>query len=55
MYAKNITTFLLEMIKEGKVAIDMDNEVVRDTLVTRDGQVVHPRVREALDLSPAAG
>jgi NAD(P) transhydrogenase subunit alpha len=47
MYAKNVATFLLSMLKKGELAIDTNDEVVRDTLVTRDGEIVHPRVRQA--------
>jgi len=54
MYAKNIVTFLQSIIKEGKVEFDMEDEVVRDTMVARGGEVVNPRVREALGLAPAA-
>lgn len=59
MYAKNIATFLLHLVKDGRVAIDMNDEITRETLVARDGQVVHPRVRallSALDnLAPLGG
>jgi NAD(P) transhydrogenase subunit alpha len=41
-------------VKDGRLAIDLDDEITRETLVARDGQVVHPRVREALGLAPAA-
>jgi NAD(P) transhydrogenase subunit alpha len=54
MYAKNITTFLLAMLKKGELSINMDDEVVRDTLVTRDGEIVHPRVRHAFGLPALA-
>jgi NAD(P) transhydrogenase subunit alpha len=50
MYAKNMTTFLATIVKEGKLQIDTSDEVVRETLVARDGQVVNPRVRAALGL-----
>ncbi len=46
MYAKNITTFLLHLVKEGKLQIDLEDEISRETLVMRAGEVVHPRVRE---------
>lgn len=52
MYARNLTTFLKEIVKDGKMALDMQNEVHRDTLVTRGGEVVNARVRELLGLSP---
>jgi NAD(P) transhydrogenase subunit alpha len=48
MYSKNITTFLLHLVKEGKLELDTEDEITAGTLVTRDGEVVHPRVQEAL-------
>lgn len=50
MYSRNVTTFLLHLVKDGKLALDTDDPITRETLVTRDGEVVHPRVRETLDL-----
>jgi NAD(P) transhydrogenase subunit alpha len=47
MYSKNITTFLLHLVKEGQVVIDLDDEITRGTLITRDGSVVHERVLDA--------
>jgi len=48
MYAKNIATFLLHLIKEGKLTIDTEDEITAGTLITRGGKVVHPRVLEAM-------
>jgi NAD(P) transhydrogenase subunit alpha len=48
MYGKNIATFLKHLIRDGQLALDLEDEIVRETLVTRDGDVVHPRVRETL-------
>ena len=53
MYAKNLTTFLLHLVKDQKLVVDTSDEITRETLVTHAGEVVHPRVREALGL-PAA-
>jgi NAD(P) transhydrogenase subunit alpha len=51
MYAKNIATFLKYLIdKEGRLALNREDEIVRETLVTFEGDVVHPRVREAMGL-----
>ena len=50
MYARNISTFLLLMVKEGKLELDRKDEIIRDTLVTYEGEVVQPRVRELLGL-----
>jgi hypothetical protein len=33
------------MVKEGELQLDTEDEIMRDTLVTRDGQVVHERIR----------
>jgi H+-translocating NAD(P) transhydrogenase subunit alpha len=51
MYSKNIITFLTHLLgKTGAQAaalpIDTSDEITRDTLLTRDGDVVHARVRE---------
>jgi H+-translocating NAD(P) transhydrogenase subunit alpha len=51
MYSRNIATFFLHLLKDGQVNFDLDDQIVRDTLVTRDGEVVQPRVREALGLA----
>jgi NAD(P) transhydrogenase subunit alpha len=49
MYAKNIATFLKYLIKDGKLALNRDDEIVRETLVTHAGEVVHPRVLEVVN------
>jgi len=48
MYAKNIVTFLLHLVKNGTLQIDLEDEITRETLVTRGGEVVHPRVKDLL-------
>jgi len=50
LYAKNIVAFLLHLMKDGALHLDPEDEIVRETLLTRDGEVVHPRVREARGL-----
>jgi NAD(P) transhydrogenase subunit alpha len=54
MYAKNMTTFLANVLKDGKFVIDLADEITRETLVARDGQIVHPRVRSALGMEEPA-
>ena len=49
MYSKNITTFLQHLAKEGTVAFNMDDEITRETLVTRGGAIVHERVKAQVD------
>jgi len=48
MFSRNITAFLVLLKKHGLPALDMQDEIVRDTLITRDGQVVNPQIRDRL-------
>jgi NAD(P) transhydrogenase subunit alpha len=50
MYARNITAFLLHLVKDGKLQYNEADEIHRETLVTRGGEIVNPRVREFLGL-----
>ncbi|MBN2476245.1 MAG: Re/Si-specific NAD(P)(+) transhydrogenase subunit alpha [Pirellulales bacterium] len=52
MYAKNITTFLLHLVEEGRIKLDWEDEIVRDTAIAHGGKVVHPRVCELLGIAP---
>jgi proton-translocating NAD(P)+ transhydrogenase subunit alpha len=54
MHARNTANFLALVVKEGALCIDMSDEIVAGTLVARDGEVVHPRLREALGLPALA-
>jgi NAD(P) transhydrogenase subunit alpha len=46
MYARNVSAFLLHLVKDQRLQLNMDDEIVRDTLVTQSGEVVNSRVRE---------
>jgi H+-translocating NAD(P) transhydrogenase subunit alpha len=50
MYARNLTAFLLYLGKEGKLQLKLQDEITRDTLLTKDGEVVNQRVREFFKL-----
>jgi NAD(P) transhydrogenase subunit alpha len=50
MYARNLTAFLQNLVKDGKVRPAESDEIIRETLVAQDGEVVNARVREALGL-----
>jgi NAD(P) transhydrogenase subunit alpha len=52
MYARNVTAFLLHLVKDGKLQLNMDDEIVRETMLTHGGEVVNPRVREFFSLPP---
>jgi NAD(P) transhydrogenase subunit alpha len=49
MYAKNVSTLLLHLVDNGAVQVDLEDEITRETLVSQNGEVVHPRVRELLE------
>jgi NAD(P) transhydrogenase subunit alpha len=53
MYSKNIVTFLTHLLgKDGaaKASLELDpaDEITRETLLTRGGEVVHARVKDLL-------
>jgi proton-translocating NAD(P)+ transhydrogenase subunit alpha len=50
MYARNVTAFIVHLLKDGKLRIDRDDEIVRETLLTSGGEVVNERVREFFSL-----
>src|SRR5438093_3757266 len=50
MYARNVSAFLLYLVKDGKLQINLEDEIVGDTLLTRGGEVVNARVREFFSL-----
>src|SRR5437016_7493788 len=54
MYARNLTAFLLNLVKDGKVQFNEADEIHRETLLTRDGEIVNARVREFLGLPALA-
>src|SRR5271154_5246437 len=46
MYARNLTTFLLYMVKDGKLQLNLQDEIIRETMITSGGEVVNARVRD---------
>lgn len=54
MYARNITSFLQLLVKNGQVALNLDDDIIRETLVTHGGEIVNARVRQFLGLPELA-
>jgi H+-translocating NAD(P) transhydrogenase subunit alpha len=54
MYARNISAFLVHLVKDGKLQLNLEDEITRSTLVTRNGEIVNPRVREFYKLPALA-
>ena len=55
MYARNLTAFLLHLVKDGELQLNLDDEIVRETLLTKDGEVFNARVREFFSLPALPG
>jgi NAD(P) transhydrogenase subunit alpha len=54
MYARNVSTLLQYLVKDGVLAIDRDDELQAGVLITYDGQVVHPALVPEPESGPAA-
>jgi NAD(P) transhydrogenase subunit alpha len=55
MFGRNVVTFFKELTdKEAKLSLDLNNEIHRDTLLARDGEVVHPTIRKMLNMPELA-
>jgi NAD(P) transhydrogenase subunit alpha len=50
MYARNVSAFLLHLVKDGKLQLNREDEIVRETMLTHGGEVVNARVREFFSL-----
>jgi H+-translocating NAD(P) transhydrogenase subunit alpha len=54
LYARTAAAFLLHLAKVGQFGRNLEDEITRETLVTFGGEVVQPRIRQALGLDPLA-
>lgn len=54
MYSKNVSNFLLNMVKDGKVNVNLQDDIVSSTLVTEGGEIVNSRIREQFGLPALA-
>jgi len=54
MYARNLTSFLTNLVKDGKMRSAESDDIIRDTLLTQGGEVVNARVRESLGMPALA-
>ena len=50
MFANNIYNLVTYLVKDGKVTLDMDDEIITSALVTRDGEIVHAGTLEAMNI-----
>ena len=54
MYARNLTAFLLHLTKDGELRLNLQDQIVRETLLTHGGEIVNERVRQFFALPPQA-
>ncbi len=54
MYARNVTAFLTYLIKDQKLTLNPQDEIMRETLLTHGGEIVNARVREIFSLPALA-
>ena len=49
MYSQNITNILLEIIKDGAINIDMENPIISNIIITKDGYIVNSRIQQLIE------
>jgi NAD(P) transhydrogenase subunit alpha len=54
MYARNLTAFLLLLVKKGQLDLNLQDDIIRETSLTRGDEIVQPRVREFFQLPALA-
>ncbi len=45
MYAKNVTTFLKHVVNEGRIVLDLEDEITRGALLTHESRIVNEAVQ----------
>ncbi len=50
MYARNLGAFLTHLVKNGQLQVNTEDEITRETLLTREGEIVNERVRQFLGM-----
>lgn len=54
-YARNIRALLMQMVKDGALSLDFEEEVTKATVITHGGAVVSEAVQKLLAPAPAGG
>jgi NAD(P) transhydrogenase subunit alpha len=50
MYARNLTNFILHLVKDGKLRLGDADEIIQSTMLTHQGEIVNARVRQFFSL-----
>src|SRR5271156_6478818 len=54
LFSKNVQTFLLNMVKDGELNLNMEDPIIAGSLVAQGGELKHGRVLEAIRAKEAA-
>jgi len=49
MFSRNVTALLFEIIKNGEIDINLEDEVVRGALLTHEGRIINQRISNLLE------
>jgi NAD(P) transhydrogenase subunit alpha len=49
MYSNNIYNFLKYLISDGKINLDVEDDIIESTLVVKEGKILNDQLREALN------
>jgi NAD(P) transhydrogenase subunit alpha len=47
MYARTVTNYLMHLLKEGRIHLDLEDELTRGPLVTHQGEIIHDVAKSA--------
>jgi len=54
MLSSNIAAVVKLLVRDGKLGLDLEDQIIRETLVTHEGKVIHPKIAELLGVSKQA-
>ncbi len=49
MYARNVSNFLAQIIKDNKLELNLEDEVVKDTCITHEGKILNAQAAELIN------
>jgi len=53
LYARNVANLLQHLVSEGRLQVDLEDEITRGCCVTHGGRVVNDRARQMMEASAA--
>ena len=51
LYAKNISSFIIHMMNEGEINLDLDDEIISGAMFTHKGEITHQPTNELVSNS----